>query len=106
MFMINSLPVVATNEATFYKAGPFGIHRTTDSGKTWRLLIDGMMGTRLQDLVVFNNKLYAHTGFAVYQSIDEGVSWKKLSITEIFAVKVTTIIHESSKPNKAHVHTF
>ena len=83
-----------------------GVFRSTDSGKTWRLLIDGMMGTRVQDLVVFNNKLYAHTGFAVYQSIDEGVSWKKLSITEMFAVKVITITHESSKPNKAHVHTF
>ena len=106
MLMINRLPAVVANERTFYKAGPFGIHRTTDSGKTWGLLIDGMMGTRVQDLVVFNNKLYAHTGFAVYQSIDEGVSWKKLSITEMFAVKVITITHESSKPNKAHVHTF
>ena len=106
MLMINRLPAVVANERTFYKAGPFGIHRTTDSGKSWRLLIDGMMGTRVQDLVVFNNKLYAHTGFAVYQSIDEGVSWKKLSITEMFAVKVITITHESSKPNKAHVHTF
>ena len=106
MLMINRLPAVVANERTFYKAGPFGIHRTTDSGKSWGLLIDGMVGTRLQDLVVFNNKLYAYTGFAVYQSIDEGVSWKKLSITEMFAVKVTTTTTGSLMPNKAHVHTF
>ena len=30
------------------------------------------------DLVAFNNGLYAHTGYEVYQSTDAGVSWKKL----------------------------
>jgi hypothetical protein len=30
------------------------------------------------DLVAFNNTLYAHTGYEVYQSTDAGVSWKKL----------------------------
>ena len=106
MLMINNLPAVAVNENTFYKAGPFGIHRTTDGGKSWHILIDGIVGTRIKDLVVFNNKLYAHTGFAVYQSTDEGVSWKKLSLAEMATVKVTMIIHESSQPNKAHVYNF
>ena len=107
LFMINSLPAVTVNETTLYKAGPFGIYRTTDGGKLWRLLIDGMMGTRLKDLVMFNNRLYAHTGYAVYQSIDAGVSWKKLSITEEFAGKVTTITTRSSKPDNARVsHSF
>ena len=107
MLMINSLPVVAVNETTFYEAGPFGAHRTTDGGKRWRLLMDGMVGTRLKDLVAFNNKLYAHTGYAVYQSTDEGVSWKKLPIAEGVFGKVTTITTESSKPYSARVaHSF
>ena len=106
MIMINSLPAVVVNETTFYKAGPFGIQRTTDGGKSWSLLIDGMVGTRIKDLVVFNNKLYAYTGFAVYQSTDEGVSWKKLSLAEMATVKGTMIIHESSQSNKAHVYNF
>ena len=113
MLMINRLPAVVVNENTFYKAGPFGIFRTTDGGESGVLLTDGMVGTRLKDLVVFNNKLYAHTGFAVYQSIDEGVSWKKLSIPEMATVKVTAITHGSSTiingsfmPTKAHVSTF
>ena len=104
IFMINRLPAVAVNEKTFYKAGPFGIFRTTDGGKSWPLLIDGMAGTRLKDLVVFNNRLYAHTGFAVYQSTDEGMSWKKLSITA--TAKGTMIIHDPSQPNKAHIYNF
>ena len=78
---ISSLPVsVAANETTFYKAGAFGIHRTTDSGKSWHLFMDGIVGTRTNNLVVFNNRLYAHTDYEVYQSTDEGGTWKKLSI--------------------------
>ncbi|MYC74662.1 sigma-70 family RNA polymerase sigma factor [Candidatus Poribacteria bacterium] len=104
MIMVNSLPAVVVNEKTFYKAGPFGIFRTTDGGKSWPLLIDGMAGTRLKDLVVFNNRLYAHTGFGVYQSTDEGMSWKKLSI--MATAKGTMIIHGPSQPNKAHIYNF
>ena len=103
MFMINRLPVVAVDETTFYRAGLFGIHRTTDGGQLWRLLIDGMVGTRLKDLVAFNNRLYAHTGYGVYQSTDEGTSWKKLSITENFVGKVITITNTRSKPDSARV---
>lgn len=107
MFMINSLPVVAVNETTFYEVDPFGVHRTTDGGKSWHLLIDGMVGTRLKDLVVFNDRLYAHNGYAVYQSTDEGVSWKKLSIAEWSLGKVTRITNEESKSDRAHVsHSF
>ena len=107
MYMINSLPVVAVNETTFYEAGPFGIHRTTDGGKRWHLLMDGMLGTRLKDLVAFNNRLYAHTGYAVYQSTDEGVSWEKLPIAEGSFGKVTTITTESSKRYSARIsHSF
>ncbi len=103
MLMVNRLPAVVVNENTFYKAGPFGVFRTTDGGESGHLLIDGMVGTRLQDLVAFNNRLYAHTGFALYQSTDEGVSWKNLSSAELSFMKATAT--ESSKPDKARVYT-
>ena len=107
LFMVNSLPVVAVNETTFYKVSPFGIRRTTDGGKSWHLLIDGMAGTRLKDLVAFNDRLYAHNGYAVYQSTDEGASWKKISITERFTGQVTTITTQSSKLDRARIsHSF
>ena len=103
ILMINSLPVVAVNETTFYKVGLFGMHRTTDGGKSWRLLIDGMVGTRLKDLVAFNDRLYAHNGYAVYQSTDEGASWKKLSISGATFEKVIIITTTPSKPDSALV---
>ena len=106
MFMVHSLPAVAVDETTFYEAGPFGVHRTTDGGKRWYSFIEGMVGTRLKDLVAVNNRLYAHTGFGVYQSTDEGVSWKKLSIAEGFFGKVTTIRDESSPGRTRISNTF
>jgi len=107
LFMTNNLPVVAVDETTFYKVSLFGIRRTTDGGKSWHLLIDGMAGTRLKDLVAVNDRLYAHNGYAVYQSTDEGTSWKKISITQSFTGKVTTITTGSSKLESARIsHSF
>ena len=100
---LSSLPAVAANETTFYKAGAFGIHRTTDSGRSWHLFMDGIAGTRTNNLVVFNNRLYAHTGYEVYQSIDEGRTWKKLSIAAEFATE--EIPAEPLKQGRARVDT-
>ncbi len=72
------LPAVMVNEKTFYKANAGGIHRTTNGGTSWHIFMNGVVGTRVKDLVSFNNELYAHTGYDVYQSTDAGVSWKKL----------------------------
>ena len=75
-FMVSRFPVVAVDERTFYKAGGFGIHRTVDGGKSWHPFMDGMVGTRILNLVVHNNRLYAHTGSAIAESTDGGASWK------------------------------
>jgi len=103
MPMIDSLPAVAVNETTFYKAGASGIHRTTDSGKSWHLFMDGIVGTSTNNLVVFNNRLYAHTGYEVYQSTDEGGTWKKLSIAGEFATEETR--SEPLKQDRLRVYT-
>ncbi len=80
LFLLNSSPTAVVNDRTFYKAGAFGIHRTTDGGESWHIFVDGGPGTWLNDLTVFNNRLYAHTGYEVYQSINTGVSWKKVGM--------------------------
>ena len=78
--MLNSIPAAAVDERTFYKVGAFGIHRTTDGGKSWHLFMNGVMGTRTNDLIAFNDRLYAHTGDEVFQSTNAGVSWKKVPL--------------------------
>ncbi|MDE0690296.1 MAG: sigma-70 family RNA polymerase sigma factor [Candidatus Poribacteria bacterium] len=78
-FSSNSrLPAVMVNERTYYKANVWGIHRTTDGGTSWHIFMNGVIGTTIIDLVAFNNALYAHTGYDVYQSTDGGRAWKKL----------------------------
>ena len=77
-FMVSRFPVVAIDERTFYKAGGFGIHRTVDGGKSWHPFMDGIVGTRILNLVVFNNRLYAHTTSGVDESTDGGESWKSV----------------------------
>ena len=72
------LPAVMVNERTYYKASVWGIHRSTDGGESWHPFMNGVMGTIVIDLVAFDNGLYAHTGYEVYQSMDGSVSWKKL----------------------------
>ena len=82
---INSLPsnnssVLAVNENTFYKVGPSGILRTTDSGDSWHSFVNGMVGTKVQDLVAFNNILYVYTGSGFFKSVDDGNSWEEVHI--------------------------
>lgn len=79
-FMLNSIPSVAVNKRIFYKVGAFGVHRTTDSGESWHLFMNGMAGTRIKDLVSFNGRLYAYTGSEVFQSINRGRTWKGVRV--------------------------
>ena len=79
---LNSFPSVATDEKTFYKTGPTGIHRTTDAGESWHLFMDGMVGTGILDMVAVNNRLYAHTEEDIVQSTDAGESWKVIGISD------------------------
>ena len=76
----SSRPAVMVNERTFYKTNGFGIHRTTNSGESWHVFLNGMTGTLIIDLVAFNDRLYAHSGYEVYQSSDAGGSWKKVPV--------------------------
>jgi len=76
----SSLPALIVDDSTYYKASVWGIHRTTDGGRSWHIFMNGITGTHTVDLVGFNNRLYAHTGYEVYQSSDTGMSWKKVPV--------------------------
>lgn len=73
---LNSLSVVAVNENTFYSVGALGVHRTIDAGKSWHPFMDNMIGTGILDLIVLNNRLYAHIDGGVVQSTNGGESWE------------------------------
>ncbi len=76
----NNSSVLGMNENTFYKVGPSGILRTTDSGDSWHSYMNGMVKTKVQDLVAFNNRLYVYTGTGFFKSADDGNSWEEVRI--------------------------
>ena len=75
---LNKQPFVAVDERTFYRAGIFGVHRTTDGGNSWHSFTNGMAGTITLDLVFFNDRLYVHTSEGIFQSTDGGNSWESV----------------------------
>ena len=80
LFTQGSFSTVAIDENTFYNVSVSGVHRTIDAGESWQPFMAGMAGTRMLDLVAFNDRLYMHTGNDVFQSIDGGASWKNVPI--------------------------
>lgn len=76
----NIFPAVAVDENTFYRAGEFGIYRTTDTGNSWHPFMDGIVGTKIRDLTAFNDGFYAYTGSEIVQSIDGGETWKSVQV--------------------------
>ena len=71
---------VAVDENTFYRASPFGIHRTTDAGASLHPFMNGIIGTTIRDLAAINNRLYALTGRDLVQSDDGGETWETVRI--------------------------
>ena len=72
--------VVTADKNTFYKGGSFGIHRTTDGGRSWQPFMNGIMETTIRDLVAVNNRLYACTDRELVQSVDGGEVWETVEI--------------------------
>ena len=94
--ILSAFPSVVVNENTFYKTSPTGIYRTTDAGESWHLFMGGMVGTRILDLVSVNDRLYAHAGGDIVQSIDGGESWKPVPVDE------NKFSHNPVKEEKSH----
>ena len=80
LFTLGGFSTVAIDENTFYNVSTFGVHRTTDGGESWQPFMSGIAGTRMQDLVAFNDRLYMHTGSDVFQSTDGGTSWENVPV--------------------------
>ncbi|MCE2401061.1 sigma-70 family RNA polymerase sigma factor [Candidatus Poribacteria bacterium] len=66
---------VMLNEATIFRSGTYGIHRSIDSGESWHQFNAGLVNTNVQQLIVLNGTLYANTETGLVYSIDDGESW-------------------------------
>ena len=82
-FMLSVFPTVGMDENTLFKASLWGLTRSTDGGASWHPFMTGMVGTRISDLVAFENALYAYTGTNIAKSTDGGMSWQTLSFNPL-----------------------
>ena len=98
LFTQGDFSAVAIDENTFYNFSASGVHRTTDGGESWQPFTSGMAGTRMLDLVAFNNRLYMHTGSDVFQSTDGGTSWKNVPVN-LGSVPVRQVKKEQPQGN-------
>ncbi len=80
-FMLSVFPAVGMDENILFKASPFGLIRSTDTGESWHPFMTGMVGTQISNLVAFRNALYAYTGTNIAKSTDGGMSWRNLRFT-------------------------
>ena len=93
----NTYAYLAVDEKTFYKTGIYGLYHTTDAGESWHHFMEGMVGTGVQDLVVFNDRLYVQTNNDSVQSDDNGKSW---TIVEMEAPKRVSNSERINRMNK------
>lgn len=76
----NIFLTAAVDGNTFYKVNEFGVHQTIDGGNSWHPFMEGMIGTKLQNLIAFNDRLYVHTGNDILQSTNGGRTWKSVRL--------------------------
>ena len=76
LFRVDRRSLVAVDEDTYYRAGIYGTHRTTDGGNSWHPSMKGMVGSATLNLLVFNDHLYLHTYEGIYKSTDGGAAWE------------------------------
>ena len=68
-------PVAAQNENTFFIEGLHKLQRSIDAGESWHPFMKGMVGSELDDLVAYKDRLYAYSGKEIVQSSDGGDTW-------------------------------
>ena len=90
---------IGVNGRTFYAVGTNGIYRTIDTGESWHPFMDGIIGTRIESLVPFNNRLYAYTYGDIVQSTDAGESWKSVQMDSKSTGEEQSPVNFSSNSN-------
>ena len=70
---------IALDENNLYR-GSIGIRRSTDGGLTWHPFMTGIVNSRVPNLVVSKNVLYAPTRTKMLKSADGGESWESVGL--------------------------
>jgi len=69
----------------FTAAGDNGLFRSSDNGKNWIRLTNGLTHDHISSFFLHNNYLFVGTSDGVFRSSDDGLSWD--SLTNGFSIK-------------------
>ena len=92
---------LAFDKNIFYKTGRYGVYRTTDAGESWHHFMDGIVGTGVQDFVMFNDRFYVQTDNDIVESDDNGKSW---TTVQMEAPKRISESESINRMNKGDLH--
>lgn len=73
----------------FAGIGDGGIARSGDGGRTWQMMNEGLTSQRVSSVVVhpaLGRLVYAIAGGAAHRSLNDGRSWSRLPLAEVFVV--------------------
>lgn len=91
VFLLSRRPFVAVDENTYYRAGIYGTHHTTDGGSSWQPFMKGLVGSVTLGMFVVNDQLYLHTLEGIYRSTDNGASWEIVCAGYFGGAKLTFV---------------
>ena len=88
------------NQDHFYVGEQNGIRRSTDGGNSWKRFNAGL-GGNIENLTIFNKKLYAVANEQLITSTDNGQSWKAIPV-DLSSMNIT-IMNRKIPLNKATI---
>lgn len=87
--------VYSLTKDTYYNINMSGLHRSTDNGTTWHPFMDGILGTKVLDMVAFNDRLYVNTGNIMLVSSTDERGWESIPVQQWKSgVKAIPITHQ------------
>jgi hypothetical protein len=90
-----SVSGIVSNEKDLFIGGS-GVSFSTDTGKTWMPVNNGLTDTNLSSLVVFDSNLFAGTSSGIFRSTNNGSVWRVFNngLTDT-SIRVLTVIRDN-----------
>lgn len=73
-----------------------GVYLSSDKGKTWNAVNDGLLEMNIYSFCVYRNELFAGTGDGVFHSTNNGLHWSKVTSGEAPVSRVIVAANDSS----------
>lgn len=86
------------DDDTFYIGSQFGVSRTSDTGKSWQDLNNGITGTTIGELYAINGQLYVSGMGELLTTTDGGKSWKQVPVDKPETERKPDILGLPSRP--------